>query len=426
MKITAILANHLKDFGAENAFNATTKILTELGEVVDKIDLTKISPTLYRGHQSQAGGLVDILTKIDDGQGIVFVTAAALASPSALGLALLEHFSAEGIQILKGKKCLILSISQDGTSRGAMEHFINVLAHLGAIDVVRVCLNTPINEDAMELMERQAEDFYRILRQNRKYPDISTAAIPKISSVSSSNSGSKMGSTSSSTIKPSGSPATSSAINIAAGNLEKQPAAQPAAHTAQLSEKFVTQHPDENPEIQPKKNVTPIKIEDLYKKHKLDNLSQTAQDDIDKITTIFAQKFVSNEDSNSLTKDEIVSISPPPDSPTSGPKTCKQLTASLPHHFNPQLARGFGAVIQMDISGEGGFSGYITIAEQKCDFNEGQAPKHDVAITTDAPCWINVLKKKTTAQKAFMMGKLKVRGNFMLLSKFDQLFNKLP
>ncbi|MDR2167058.1 MAG: SCP2 sterol-binding domain-containing protein [Clostridiales bacterium] len=46
-------------------------------------------------------------------------------------------------------------------------------------------------------------------------------------------------------------------------------------------------------------------------------------------------------------------------------------------------------------------------------------------VTADSRAWNDVLSKKVTAQKAFMMGQLKVRGNFVLLTKFDQMFNTI-
>ena len=37
----------------------------------------------------------------------------------------------------------------------------------------------------------------------------------------------------------------------------------------------------------------------------------------------------------------------------------------------------------------------------------------------------SVLAKKITYQKAFMLGKLKVKGNFAILPKLDQIFKAL-
>ncbi len=107
-------------------------------------------------------------------------------------------------------------------------------------------------------------------------------------------------------------------------------------------------------------------------------------------------------------------------------KSCKQLTASMPHYYNPQLALGIRAVMIINITGDESFTGALIFDETHCSFEEGTAPDDaDMSISTDAKTWTDVLTGKFTAQRAFMVGSLKVRGNFLLLSKLDQLFNNI-
>jgi len=342
MKITAICASSGKDFGLNAAFKTVCDTLVELGEEIAAINLAETALPYYNG---QADAACDIMEAVKGCDGLVFACSAVFHAPSALMHTFLEYFQNSRYQnLLKQKKCLLLTISKDGGERVAAEQLSRILGSLGAIDVVRISLNATADvtdDHVTELTERQTEDFYRILRQNRKY------------------------------ILPQNNPA---------GSDRK---------TAD--------------------------IEGLYKKHNLDNINKAAQDDINKIAAVFARKFGGSDES--ATGGEIT--------PRVKGETCKQLTASLPQYFIARQAKDFNAVIQLNISGDDGFLGHLAISERDCTFNEGDAEKSDIIVIAEAKAWTDVLKKNTTAQKAFMMGKLKVRGNFVLLTKFDQLFDKV-
>ena len=86
------------------------------------------------------------------------------------------------------------------------------------------------------------------------------------------------------------------------------------------------------------------------------------------------------------------------------------------------MASGLTAIIQFSITGAETFDGYLTIVDNECEYTEGQAENPEITIISDSNTWHDVLKGKHTAQKAFMIGGLKVRGNFVLLTKFDTLF----
>jgi len=374
MKITAICAPSGPDFGLNAAFAVVCDTLAELGEDVQAVDLSTAELTYYNGGVSDIAH--ELMEGLKNADGLIFACSAAFHAPAALLHTFLEYFQDPKYHdLIKQKNCLLLSISQDGGERAAAEQLSRILGTLGAIDVVRISLDVVMADTAsphvIELIERQTEDFYRIIRQKRKY------FLP-------------------------------------------------------LPERRKTERatdPQKNI-IQPMPELEQSEIEVLYEKHELDSINESAQLDISKIAAMFTKKFVPSESENVaiILDDNVAALPPmPATKPATAPatKSCKQLTASLPHYFNAQLAKGLNAVIELDIFGSDGFSGYITISGQSCAFHDGSAAKNDIIVTADTAAWTDILNKKISAQKAFMMGKLKVRGNFQLLGKFDQLFNEV-
>jgi len=357
MKITAICAPSGSDFGLNAAFKVVCNTLAELGENIKAVDLSTAALTYYDGKPSTT--VHELMEGLRGADGLIFACSAVFHAPSALMHTFLEYFQDESYcSLVKQKNCLLLTISQDSGERAAAEQLSRILSSLGAFDVVRISLDASVanvtDGHVTELIERQAEDFYRILRQNRRY----------IQSQKKNSGSSLVGS----------------------------------------------------------KGMTDTNMRNLYEKHNLGNINESAQMDINKIAAAFTKKYAVNEEIEAAAEVAEGLIAPVV---VAGFKACQELTASLPQHFNPQLTKDMEATIQLDISGDDGFLGYLVIANQDCAFYEGDTERNDIVIITDAKTWTDVLKKKITAQKAFMTGKLKVKGSFALLTRIDQLFNEV-
>ena len=65
---------------------------------------------------------------------------------------------------------------------------------------------------------------------------------------------------------------------------------------------------------------------------------------------------------------------------------------------------------------------YIIIENGDCVYEEviSGMPTVELVLTDDV--FREIQSKKMTYQKAFMLGKLKVKGNFAILPKLDQVF----
>ena len=105
--------------------------------------------------------------------------------------------------------------------------------------------------------------------------------------------------------------------------------------------------------------------------------------------------------------------------------TVKQMTRNLEHYFQPQLTTDMNNVYQINVIGDEEFTCNFTIKDQKFIYKDGEKENPDVIINVDTEIWKLILLGSISAQKAFMTGKIKAKGDFMLLAKFDKIFKKM-
>ncbi len=151
------------------------------------------------------------------------------------------------------------------------------------------------------------------------------------------------------------------------------------------------------------------------------------QNDIKEMTKYFQGKYSPNSDSttNTSEREPIINeplVEQPKENIVPSDKTTKQLTQNLIHYYQPTLGNGLVAEIQLNITGRESFDGFLRINNNQCDYFDGWSNNPDVTIVSNDATWQKVLEGELSSQRAFMTGQLKVRGNFILLSKFDQLF----
>ena len=106
------------------------------------------------------------------------------------------------------------------------------------------------------------------------------------------------------------------------------------------------------------------------------------------------------------------------------PTTGAELMRLMPEMFLPEKAKGVNAVIQFNLSGEGGGAYTVTIADGKCQISEGTAATPTAMVAATAADYLAIVRGELNAVSAFMGGKLKVTGDLNLMMKFLDWFKR--
>ena len=93
----------------------------------------------------------------------------------------------------------------------------------------------------------------------------------------------------------------------------------------------------------------------------------------------------------------------------------------IPHYFIAKHDKSLDMILKYTLTNLDE-EGYIIIKEGDCEYVEHTDDQTTVEFILSEATLAEIMTKKTTYQKAFMLGKLKVKGNFAVLPKLDQAF----
>ena len=103
-------------------------------------------------------------------------------------------------------------------------------------------------------------------------------------------------------------------------------------------------------------------------------------------------------------------------------KSAQEIFDNLPRAFVPEEARGFNAVIQFELTGEGGGEWNATVANGTLAVARGQAPNPTLTLTASAADYMAIVNGDLKAMSAFMTGRVKVNGDINLALKMQKMF----
>ena len=88
---------------------------------------------------------------------------------------------------------------------------------------------------------------------------------------------------------------------------------------------------------------------------------------------------------------------------------------------NPARAKEINAIFQFSISGDGGGTWCVDMTTEGGQVTEGENPAAKCVVTTDAGTFVQVASGKMQGTQAFLMGKLKIKGDMNLAMKLGKV-----
>jgi 3-hydroxyacyl-CoA dehydrogenase/3a,7a,12a-trihydroxy-5b-cholest-24-enoyl-CoA hydratase len=83
----------------------------------------------------------------------------------------------------------------------------------------------------------------------------------------------------------------------------------------------------------------------------------------------------------------------------------------LPQRFKPEKAKGIEVIVNIAISGINGGKWIVTIKKQTLKIKEGNHDSPTISLKMSEKDYLDVINGKLSGEKAFFLGKLKLKGN---------------
>jgi putative sterol carrier protein len=104
--------------------------------------------------------------------------------------------------------------------------------------------------------------------------------------------------------------------------------------------------------------------------------------------------------------------------------TVQEIFQQMPASFQPAAAAGLDAVIQFEITGEGGGTWRVLLEQGALRIVEGGVPDPELVITATAADYVAISTGALNEQLAFMTGRIRAKGNTRLAMKLPRLFKR--
>jgi putative sterol carrier protein len=354
------------------------QVLQDLSVEVVPINLKEI-PYFTNQPSAQMQPIIELL---EEAKGIIAMCTVHIAGMHSAMHNFFEHMTHYD-ESIKNKPLFTLTYTDYTGEVEAANQMLFLWSTLGGLSSGSLAFHKEMTyEEIAPLLERNLEDFYRVIKQERKAAPSTTRNIYLMLQDNKA--------------KASATPMPTMTMTSNLSNSYNLSTASNLASAANLST------------LPPTEKLSKIKGTQASALH------QESSSDLIEITRLLKEQ-ISKQGTEEATLPNPTRVI----KPTSTGKT--NLLSSIPHAFVAQHQKDLQLKVQYHLT-ESDIHGALVIADGECHYQEGQMEDIDVDIVVSDDILKEVLKKKLTYQKAFMIGKMKVRGNFALLAKLDQIF----
>ena len=102
------------------------------------------------------------------------------------------------------------------------------------------------------------------------------------------------------------------------------------------------------------------------------------------------------------------------------PSSIKGFIRGLSLVFNPLKAQGAEAVFEFQFTGRESVTVTVIIRNDQVQVREEACPSADLRVAADSEAWLKIVNKESFPLWSLLTGRLKIRGNPLLLLKFQQ------
>ena len=95
---------------------------------------------------------------------------------------------------------------------------------------------------------------------------------------------------------------------------------------------------------------------------------------------------------------------------------------NMPHYFRSTEAAGLDFTCQLELTGEGGGSWVMRVADRRCTVHPGRAERADLTVRSPADLFLRVHRGETSAVPQLLLGRIRLSGRRRLFLVFPRIF----